>query len=234
MESQPAFTLKDLLTHVIAAVTKAVSDRSGEPQPRQYARTQAAAHAIAAFQPRDAIEAMLAGHCLMLHEMIVDSVHTTLSGEEPATHRATRSGIVAMDKAFGANLDRLERYQTRGPAVSAITARAETDIADRVRRHQSPDPASPASASSSAPSSSPGNGAAQRPDAITASPEAMAALDAADPVRFAHAMGVAEPSEAYVAAATVQMADFKRQADGNNRQALAERGNRQARRHPNP
>jgi hypothetical protein len=100
MDTQPTFGL----TNLVGEIAGAVSDRNGESQHQRLVRTQAAAHTIMAFHPHDAIEAMLAGHCLMFHELIVESVHATMRGEEPATRRATRSGIVAMDKAFGNNL----------------------------------------------------------------------------------------------------------------------------------
>jgi hypothetical protein len=135
MDTQPTFGLTELLTHLIGAVANAVSERDGETQHQRLARTLAAAHTIMAFQPRDAIEAMLAGHCVMFHELIVDSVHVTLRGEEPATRRATRGGIVAMDRAFSNSLARLERYRKRQAKISE-EARAETEIGDRVQRQE--------------------------------------------------------------------------------------------------
>lgn len=155
MDTQPPFGLQQLLRHIVGDMARAVSQRHDELPPRQFARAQAAAQAILAFGPRDAIEAMIAGHCMMFHELIVDSVQITLRGEVDSTRRATRSGIVAMDRAFGANLVRLERYRTRHAGTPENTQRAdaqpggtqpgdtqpgdlgETEIADRVHRHQS-------------------------------------------------------------------------------------------------
>jgi hypothetical protein len=95
-----------------------------------------------AFQPRNVIEAMIASHCVMLHEVIVDTVHSLLDGEDGPARRASRSSIVALDKAFGNNLARLDRdrsgqtYAT--PDTPSIDGRTETEIADRIRRHRSP------------------------------------------------------------------------------------------------
>jgi hypothetical protein len=144
MDMQPLSGPEQLLVHIVSDMAQAVSQRRDEPQSRQLARAQAAAQTILAFLPVDAIEAMIAGRCVMLHELIVDSVQTTLRGELDAT----RSGIVAMDKAFGANLVRLEQYRARHTDSTADAApahaRAETEIADRVHRHQAAT-ASPAS-----------------------------------------------------------------------------------------
>jgi len=140
VNTQPAFGFKELLTHMVGDMAKAVSERPDETRQQHYARTQAAIHMIMSFLPRDVIEAMLAGRCVMLHEMIIDSVRDTLRGEVDTMRRATRSGIVAMDKAFGANLLRLEQYRARNAESAADAepgdARAETEIGDRVRRHQ--------------------------------------------------------------------------------------------------
>jgi hypothetical protein len=63
METQPAYTLKDLLTEIVGGVAKAVSNRDGEPRPLHEARIRASTYMVMAFSPRDAIEAMLAGQC---------------------------------------------------------------------------------------------------------------------------------------------------------------------------
>jgi hypothetical protein len=124
MEAQKAYNLTDLLTHVISNMAQAVAERPGETQTQRLARAQLAAQTILAFLPCDAIEAMIAGHCVMFHELIVDAIRTTLAGELDAARRATRANIVALDKAFGNNLRRLECYRKREPAVGV----AETEI----------------------------------------------------------------------------------------------------------
>lgn len=147
MDTRSAFGFQELIAHLVGGVAKAVSERHGESQQQQFERTQAAVHMVMAFMPRDAIEAMIAGHCVMFHEMMVDSVRDTLPGESTPARRAVLGSIVAMDKAFGDNLARLERYQRRwakgrSDASDAVTAKAmgETDIADRVRRHHAARP----------------------------------------------------------------------------------------------
>jgi hypothetical protein len=178
------------------------------------------------FRPRDAIEALLAGHCVMFHEVMVDSVHDTLRGELDTMRRGTRSNLVALNKAFNGNLDRLERYQLRpsegsreaaeAQAADARSAPPEVPARDPGNLTEAePDPMQ-AAATGAAPAQS---AVAQSeaavpadettvmfqasPEAIAAcraNPEAMAALDAGDPERFARAMGI-EPSAEYLAAA---------------------------------
>src|ERR1700723_398946 len=113
MASTPEFGFNELFASVIGAIAKALCERSGETAQQQFARSQAAVHMIMAFLPRDVIEALLAGHCVMLHETMLAGVHDTLLGEADAMRRSTRSALIAMNKEFNGNLGHLERYQAR-------------------------------------------------------------------------------------------------------------------------
>jgi hypothetical protein len=138
MDTQSSFGFKELLSHLIGDMAKAIAERAGETVEQQFARSQAAVHTIMAFTPRDAIEVMIAGHCVMFHELIVDSVRDTMRDNAKAAQRGARSNIVAMDKAFGDNLERLERYQARRAEGRRDVAEGvdETEIGDRVHRHR--------------------------------------------------------------------------------------------------
>ena len=244
-DTQPAFGFKDLYAHVVGGMAKAVSERNGQTRQQQSAHSQAVVHTIMGFRPRDVIEVMLAGHCVMFHEVLVESVHATLRGEPDPARHAPRPNLVALDKAFRGNLDLLERYQLR-PAEGrrdAADARSGTagTHADTVGRappsHVPPAAAEQGAAAeagdipeavaepvlASVPARNVPAQMAPRPAAVAeeplmeaapgfhpsaaaisacrANPEAMAALDAGDPGRFARAMGLDSPSDAYLAAA---------------------------------
>jgi hypothetical protein len=113
MHTKPAFGPTELFSFIITDMAKAISERNGETRQQALTRFQAAVQMIQAFLPRDVIEAMLAGHCVMFHEVMTDSVRETLLGEPDATRRGTRSNLVALNKALSGNLDRLARYQSR-------------------------------------------------------------------------------------------------------------------------
>src|ERR1700676_1583763 len=113
MDPQQQFGFKELFTHVISEMAKALCERPNENKHQQFTRTQASTHLILAQQPRDTLEAMLAGQMVMLHALMTDSIHDTLQGQVDGVRRGTRSNIVAINKAFFVNLDRLEVYQTR-------------------------------------------------------------------------------------------------------------------------
>ena|ERR1700722_11439039 len=242
MDTQPAFGFKELLTHVVGDMAKAVSERPGETRREHHARSEAAAHMIMGFLPRDVIEAILAGRCVMFHEMMTDSVRETLRGEVDTGQRAARGSIVAMDKAFGANLTRLERYRSRpaegsrdmpeetaaqmSPEAATPPSAAETqavevpaapvetpDIIAEILTELASAEAGPLSQADAAPGAIPG----EIPGAIDTgwlNAEAMAAMAAGDAAGFARAMGVAEPSEAFLAAAAAPGSPFDLQAKG--------------------
>src|SRR4051794_538710 len=113
MDTQPALGPTALLTYAVAEIAQSLGNRPGESQQRASDRREAAAGQILAFQPRDVVEAMIAGHCVMFHEMIVETVQRRLRGDAPAIRRAQESGVVAMDRAFGGNLARLEGSRPR-------------------------------------------------------------------------------------------------------------------------
>ena len=279
MDTSAAFGFRELFNHVIGDMAKAVSERNGETKQQQSARAQAVVRMIMGFLPRDVIEAMLAGHCVMFHEVMTDSVRDTLRGELDTMRRATRATIVAMNKAFGNNLARLERYQNRpsegqrdtldeargeaataappaqptGPEVAARTDAAGTDAAPVVDAPVEAAPVAVVEAASGAAAPGvavqglaiPAAAVAARADEIVevplravldtlppqlreavagyqpssetiaaclANPEAMAAMEDGDPERFAIAMGIDMPSEAFLLAAKGPGSPFERPA----------------------
>ncbi len=231
METHSAMGFTQILSHIVGNVARAVSERNGETRQQSAVRAGCAAHMILGMLPRDVIEAMIAGHCVMLHELMISSVCHTLTGELETTRRATRGGIVAMDKAFGGNLIRLENYRTRplmGPGVEApVDARVDSPMDEPLDETVAPsrdipeevtisapediaadDPAAVDEAAECVDNLVPSIPTAAMIAACRANPEAMAALDAGDPEAFARAMGIENPSEAFLEAATAPGGPF--------------------------
>jgi len=249
MASTPEFGFNELFASVVGEIAKAVCERSGETAQQQFARSQAAVHMIMGFLPRDVVEALLAGHCVLLHETMLASVHDTLLGEADAMRRGTRSALIAMNKEFNGNLSHLERYQARPvlgrrdaparPAADVAAASTGTTAASGQPRAvpDAPAPSTPTQAVPPQPTQ-PGTGdsAAQKeldwlvehaPEATVecrpspamlaecqTNPEAMAALAAGDPERFAKALGIAIPAEAFLEAANSPGSPFDPNATG--------------------
>ncbi len=107
METQPAFSPEQLFDHIARDVARSICERPGDSVEQGAVRYQVAVEMVRAFQPGDVIEAMLAGHCVTLHEVIVDCGQDLSRDQEDAMRRATRSHLVALNGGFLRNLDRL-------------------------------------------------------------------------------------------------------------------------------
>ena len=123
MHAQQPFVTKDIMDHVIDEMANAISQRPDEGPQHKAVRARVATAMLEDLGPRDAAQVMLAGHCVMFHAVLIDSFRETLRGEMDTMRRGTRSNLVAMNKSFHINLDRLDQYQTRaaktanGPAI---------------------------------------------------------------------------------------------------------------------
>jgi hypothetical protein len=109
METEPHFGVEHVIAYIAGQAADAVSRRPGESEQQQIDRAQAASREIMMLQPRDAAEAIIASQCVMLHEVLVDSICRLFRGEQTVT----RSNIVTMDRAIGGNLLRLKRYRAK-------------------------------------------------------------------------------------------------------------------------
>jgi hypothetical protein len=124
-DTASTFGFEDLVTFALTDMAKAMSERNGESEAQQLARCEAAVHMIMAFAPRDVIEVMLAGHCVMLHEVMTVDVRDSLCGEAAGNRRS----VVVLNRAFNDNLERLERYRQR-PAASPREALEVCSVAN--------------------------------------------------------------------------------------------------------
>jgi hypothetical protein len=161
---------------------------------------------------------MLAGHCVMFHAVMTDSVHETLRGEIDTMRQSTRGNLVALNKAFNGNLDRLGRFQMRPsegrrdvPGVQAADTQAPPpahSVTTEAPAAEAPAPNPPIAQTGEAPVVF--HPSAEAIAACRANPEAMAALDAGDSGRFARARGIDMPAEAFLDAAPAQGSVFYR------------------------
>src|ERR1051325_4342594 len=113
MDPQAPLSFKALFSHIIADMSKALCERSNESKEQRFVRVQAVTQMILGLLPRDVIEAMLAGHTVMFHDLMTNSIHDTLQGQIDTMRRATRVNIVALNRAFHMNLEKLAHYQLR-------------------------------------------------------------------------------------------------------------------------
>jgi hypothetical protein len=120
MPTQPEFSVKAVITYVIDDIAKAISEHQGEGKQNQSVRAGVATTMIEDFHPSDVVQVMLAGQCVMFHAVMINSIRETLRGELETMRHATRSNIVAMNRSFHMNLDRLDRCQMHAAASQAV------------------------------------------------------------------------------------------------------------------
>src|SRR3954466_1227421 len=113
MDPTAPLSFKALFSHIIADMARALCERPNESKEQRFVRVQAATQMILGLLPRDVIEAMLAGHTVMFHDLMTNSIHDTLQGQIDTMRRATRVNIVALNRAFHMNLEKLAHYQLR-------------------------------------------------------------------------------------------------------------------------
>ena len=112
MQPFPDTGFAALYTHIVGDTALAIATRPGEDAARTRARTAAAIDMTMAYLPRDAIEATLAGHCVMFHEMMTDALRDLRAeGEQPKS--AAKRELLALNKAFLDTLKQLRVYQAR-------------------------------------------------------------------------------------------------------------------------
>ena len=107
----PDTAFQDLFTHVVGDMARAIATRPGETEARCQTRMAAAIRMILAFLPRDGVEAMLAGHCVMLHELQIDALRGAWRDTDE-TGKGEKE-VLRLNRALLATLDRLRRYQAR-------------------------------------------------------------------------------------------------------------------------
>jgi hypothetical protein len=113
MHTESGFAMLTAMGEITREVIETVAGQPGDTPARRLARQQTAASTMASFMPRDPVETMVAGHCVIFDRLLRDSVHDTLCGQPIEMKLRTRNQSHASGKMFLALLDKLEHLQTR-------------------------------------------------------------------------------------------------------------------------
>jgi hypothetical protein len=163
-----------LLEPALTTIVGALADRGDPSGPAFDTRAIEAWTVIQSLQPRDAIDLMLSGQLLALHEMFADGTRDVLRGMADTMKQRSQTTLVAMARVAQGHIDRLEKrgmqpYRTEVPAAQPRQQPAEAPAAE---------PAPPEAASPE-----------QRPAAAEENPAATP-----EPVAIAAAATTGEPS----------------------------------------
>jgi hypothetical protein len=113
MQAPLEFGFQQLATELLRSLADAVADRPGETEAQRFARHQTAIFSTMAFLPRDALETMVAGQCVMFDHLLRDAVRDLLRNDADPSKRRIRSQVTALGRLFLKNLDQFRQLRAR-------------------------------------------------------------------------------------------------------------------------
>jgi hypothetical protein len=112
MQPDPAFGYPQIVAELLRGIIEAISDKPGIAPERRASIMQTAVCSIMAFNPRDPIETMLAGHCIVYDSLLRDGVRA-MSGDAGGQAIRARASVLDCGKTFLASVAMLLRLQRR-------------------------------------------------------------------------------------------------------------------------
>jgi hypothetical protein len=134
MQAKSNFGYEQLVPELLRGLADAVADRPGESEAQRFARHRTAIFSIMAFHPRDAMETMLAGQCVMFDHLLRDAAHDLLRNETVPGKLRIRSQVTALGKLFLKHLEEWCRLRARPEQQTAASPPAESDPPEPARQ----------------------------------------------------------------------------------------------------
>jgi hypothetical protein len=105
-----------LIARILDKAAAALAGRPGSTQQQRDARARDAAEIMREFAPRNVIEAMLAAHCVLFHQLIDDALETVANQNQVLPSNAgVPAGVIALNNAFHRNLACFQRARKIRP-----------------------------------------------------------------------------------------------------------------------
>lgn len=120
MQPNQAFGYEQIFTELLRGVVDAVSDKAGLSPERKAVAQNTAVCSVMAFNPRDPVETMLAGQCVVYDHLLRDGAKEMLRGQAEQLMIKARPGVLAAGKMFLGALGMLLRMQRRPEAQLAF------------------------------------------------------------------------------------------------------------------
>ncbi len=129
MQPGPTFGYEQIVTELIRGILDTVADKPGLTPERKAAAQQTVVCSVMAYNPRDPIETMMAGQCIVYDHMLRDGARDMLRGQAELIKIKARPGILSIGKMFLATMDTLCRMQGR-PENQLVFARQLPAVAE--------------------------------------------------------------------------------------------------------
>jgi hypothetical protein len=130
MTPNPAFGFEQAATELIRGVVETVADLPGLTQERRFLKQQTTIFSVLGFLPRDPLEIMLAGQCIIYDAMLRDGARDLLHDQPEEIKLRTGPGNLASGRMFLTTLRTLRDIQNRDarvvPQASAIEPETPT------------------------------------------------------------------------------------------------------------
>jgi hypothetical protein len=157
MQASSEFGFGQLITELLRGLADAIADRPGETEAQRFARHQTAIFSVMAFMPRDAMETMLAGQCVMFDHLMRDAARDLLRNEAEPVKRRIRAQLTGLGRSFLRLLAEFRRLQSRtGQQTAALPDARPVPPADAAQKTLNTAAARPAAAVSEPPTAATG------------------------------------------------------------------------------
>jgi hypothetical protein len=113
MPATASFTFENLATEILRGIIETVAERHGDTEAQRFSRHQTTVFSVMAFLPRDALEMMLAGQCVLFDHLLADGARDLLRGQEELIKLRVRPQLTAIGNMFLKHLAQLIRLQAR-------------------------------------------------------------------------------------------------------------------------
>ena len=142
MTTDTGITFQAAMGEICKGVLETVAERPGESDAKQSIRRQTAVYAVMSFMPRDPLEAMLAGQCVIFDHLLRDGARESLRGQPEQIRLRATPQIHASGKMFLAHLTAFKDMRGRQEETLAFQL-PRRDARETSEAAPSPDAQSP-------------------------------------------------------------------------------------------
>jgi hypothetical protein len=121
MTPNPDFGFEQTAKELILGIVDTVADIPGLTKEQRFLKRQTTVSSVMAFRPRDPLQIMLAGHCVIYDAMLRDGARDLLRGQPEDISLRTRPTNLASGRMFLTTLHALVRLQDRETVQPGVT-----------------------------------------------------------------------------------------------------------------
>ena len=125
MQATATFGYEQIVTELIRGILDIVADIPGLSPERRAVAQQTAVCSVMAYNPRDPIETMMAGQCIVYDHLMRDGARDMLRGQAELIKIKARPGALSTGKMFLSTMEMLSRMQGRAADQLAFARQPE-------------------------------------------------------------------------------------------------------------